>query len=144
MSEESGQSASNGGDALPPITKGRVLLLMSAMTVLVSVAGLLAVDGSFAAGVMLGGAIALVNYLWLSRTMKSMFGAAVAGQPVGSRSARFFFRYLVLGALLLLIYRSGAFPMIAVLLGLSSFAGAIVIEGLVRAFGGFFSDKEGR
>ena len=56
-------------------------------------------------------------------------------------AGRAFIRYLTFGAVLAVIYLSKAVPMVAVLLGLASFAAAIIFEAFIRIFYSFSNKK---
>ena len=142
MSEDSEHLESGGGTPATPMSHGRVLALMVVITVIGSLLSGVALSVEFSAGVLVGGAIALVSYFWLSRSLRSMFERAAKGEVTQFQAAKFFLRYVLLGAVLFVFYKSGAFPMIAILLGLASFAGSIVLEGLIRIFKGIISRKE--
>lgn len=144
MSEESAQMDPEGGKPLEPISHQRIMVLMGVITLTGSLAGFLFGGSGFGSGILLGGALSLVGYFWLKGSLGAMFERAVAGEPTSMQAARFFLRYVAIGAVLFLIYLSGAFPMIAVLLGLASFAGAVIIEGFSRALSGFNTNKEDR
>lgn len=144
MSGESAQMDPEGGEPLEPISHRRILVLMGAITLTGSVAGFLFGGSGFGSGILLGGALSLGGYLWLKGSVGAMLSRAVEGEPTQMQAVRFFSRYVALGAVLYLIHLSGAFPMVAVLLGLASFAGAVVIEGFSRALSGFKFKKEDR
>ena len=142
MSEDSGHLESGDRKAFTPISHGRVLVLMAAITVSGSLISFLAGSTEFSGGVLVGGIISLLSYFWLSKTLRSMMERATRGEITQFQAAKFFLRYVVIGGVLFVVYRSSAFPMIAVLLGLASFAGAIVLEGFVRVFKGIIHQKE--
>ncbi|MEP6787733.1 MAG: hypothetical protein ABJB40_04835, partial [Acidobacteriota bacterium] len=48
----------------------------------------------------------------------------------GILAAKYILRYAALGVVLLLIYKVDVFPVAAVILGLASFAFAVVLQGL--------------
>lgn len=142
MGEEHSHTESGDGTRFSPLSRRRVLILMAAITVAGSLIGRFAVSGDFSAGVLVGGAISLLSYFWLSKSLRSMLERAARGEPTQFQAAKFFLRYVVIGGVLFVVYKSSAFPMIAILLGVSSFAGAIVLEGLIRAIKGIISQKE--
>lgn len=144
MSGESEQVDLEGGQPPAPISHGRIVLLMCAITVAGSLTSLLFAERSFALGVLLGGAMSMVSYVWLKGSLGSMFEKAVQGELRQFQAVRFFLRYVLMGAVLYVIYLSKAFPMIAVLLGLASFAGAVIIEGFSRAISGLIFRREDR
>ena len=48
----------------------------------------------------------------------------------GILAAKYIFRYVVLGGIVFLVFLTGAIPITAVILGLSAFALAVVIQGM--------------
>lgn len=144
MSEKPGHMESSDGTGFSPLSNKRVLVLMAAITVSGALISHFAVSADFSGGVLVGGAISLLSYFWLSKSLRSMLQRAVRGESTQFQAFKFFLRYVLIGAVLVFVYRSSAFPMIAVLLGLASFAGAIVVEGLVRLVRGIISQKEDR
>lgn len=137
MSGESAQMDPEGGQPLEPISHRRIMVLMGAIALIGSAVALVFGSAAFASGLLLGGALSLIGYLWLKGSLATMFERAVAGELTQFHAARFFLRYALMGAALYVIYRSEAVPMIAVLLGLASFAGAVIIEGFSKALSGF-------
>ena len=124
--------------------------ILLTMLVLILASGLLAfvLGGSrWAIGVLLGGGLSYINYLWLDRSTKAIFAGAHSRNENGlaarddeeqtmNRGAaaiaalQYIFRYLALGGALLLVYLTEAVPMAAVLAGLSAFAIAVVVQGI--------------
>lgn len=116
-----------------PIERSGILLMMAVLLLLaVIIAGLL--QGiHFAVGVLFGGALSFVNYLWLDRSTKAVFTSEI-GRSTGLLAAKYILRYAVIGGILLLIYLTGVLPVVAVILGLSIFALAVVAAGLKSIF----------
>lgn len=144
MSEEFEQMDPAGGVPLKPISHRRIIALMVAINVAGSALGYFFAEPGFASGILLGGAMSVASYIWLKGSMGSMISAAIQGDRREFQAVRFFLRYVAIGSVLFVIYLSKAFPMIAVLLGLASFAGAVIIEGFSRALSGLISNKEDR
>jgi len=86
--------------------------------------------------------LSLINYYWLKQSLKKVFELAVAGEKPKFLGAKYFLRYLTFGAVLTVVYLTKTVPMVAVLLGLASFALAIIVEAVIRVFAGFFIRKE--
>jgi hypothetical protein len=126
-----------------PISHRRILWTMGLVAVLAGLIGFIFVSWQFGLGVILGGILSFVNYYWLKISLKRLFDNAVAhGQKPRFLAIRYFGRYLTLGAILTVVFLTKTVPVVAVILGLSSFALAIVIEGFVRIFSTFFKSRE--
>ena len=117
-----------------PLTHKRILLLMAVVTILCSFSALIVDSWQFALGIGVGGLLSFLNYYWMKWSLKGTFERAVEGQRPGVFGVQYILRYFGFGLVLALIYVSNALPIIAVLLGLGSFAYAIVIEGIIRIF----------
>lgn len=112
----------------------RILKIMGSLAVIGAVITAFAVSPRFGAGFLIGGLFSLINYYWIKKTTRTFLEKAVKGESLGLLGARFALRYFLLGFVLLLIYLTGFFPVIAVLFGLSGFALAVVIEGIFSIF----------
>ena len=129
--------------APPPISHRRILWMMGLVAVVASSAGFIYASWQFGSGVVLGGVLSFINYYWLKVSLKRLFDNAVAhGEKPRFLAVRYFARYLTLGAILTIVFLTHTIPVVAVILGLSSFALAIVIEGFIRLFSTFFKSKE--
>lgn len=126
---------------VPPLSHRRIFILMAFAVLLGSVLSSIFVSLNFAVGVLIGGILSLINYYWLNRSLKSVIEGAIAGGAPHFLAGRAFIRYLAFGAILGIVYLTRAVPMVAVLLGLASFAVAIIFEALIRIFSSFFNKK---
>ena len=82
-------------------------------------------------GLLLGGALALLNHHWLRSSVRTAFaGAAISGLRPKLSSARFVLRYFVVAAAIIAAYTFDLVSIVATLAGLSAF----VVAGLVEAF----------
>jgi hypothetical protein len=140
MSENSEQGFEDQN--VQPLSHRRILILMALAAVLGSVLGAVFVSTNFGFGVLMGGALSLINYYWLKRSLKVVMDEAIAGGAPHFLAGRAFIRYLAFGAVLAVIYLTHAIPMVAVLLGLASFAVAIIFEAFIRIFNSFSNKKE--
>ena len=119
------------------ISHRSILILMLLLIVVGSGAGF-AFGGRFwGFGVAFGGALSIINYFWLERSTRAMF-AQSAMASTGLLAAKYILRYVAIGAVLLLIYMTGALPVAAVILGLAAFAFAVVLQGLKNIFSSTF------
>ena len=82
-------------------------------------------------GLLLGGALALLNHHWLRASVRTAFsGAATSGLRPKLSVARFVLRYFVVAAGVIAAYTFDLVSIVATLAGLSAF----VVAGLVEAF----------
>jgi hypothetical protein len=116
------------------ISNRRLLIEMAVITLISSVIGLIAVSGKFFAGVLFGGAISVVNFIWLDRSLAAVFRAATEGVGPRFLAVRYILRYVIIGLVLLGVYLTGTLPVVAVIIGLASFAFAVVFDGIVSIF----------
>jgi hypothetical protein len=114
----------------------RILLIMAVLGIVGGIAGIAINSFRFGLGIVVGTALAFANYFWLKRSLRTIFSAAESGEKPRMLAGKYFVRYLVLGAVVAIIYFSGMLPIVAVILGLGGFGFAVVIDGLIRIFQG--------
>lgn len=112
-----------------PISHRDILIVMGVVVVVSTIAGFIFGGKAFGFGVIFGGLLSYANYFWLDRSTRAMFVNAEMAST-GLLAAKYILRYVALGAVLLLVYLSGITPVAAVILGLSAFALAVVLQGL--------------
>lgn len=110
----------------------RILWTMFVVAIVGGFLGFVFVSWQFGAGVLIGGALALLNYFWLKNSLRGVFERAVEGERPKFLAGKYFLRYLAFGAILLIVFLTKTLPVTSVLLGLASFAFAITIEGFIR------------
>ncbi len=120
------------------LSQRRILWSMFLTAVAGSVLGFVFVSWQFGSGVLLGGILSLVNYYWLKVSLKNVFDKAVGGEKPGFLAGKYFLRYLAFGAILTIVFLTKTLPVISVLLGLASFAFAIMVEALILLFSASF------
>jgi hypothetical protein len=112
-----------------------ILSLMFAVTGLMAVAGAVFYGPRSAIGVVLGGVLAWVNFRWLDSSTR-----AIMVDPLTATTSilaiRFVLRYVMIAAVLLVIWYYDLLPVVAVIAGLASFALAVVFRGLKSIFSG--------
>ena len=140
---EATDSKTTGQETPAPISNRRILWLMAIIVIAGSLATFIFVSPLFSLGIFIGGVLSFINYFWLKSTLKKVFVETVDGehQPRYS-AARYSLRYLTLGAILAFIFLTKTVSVGAVILGMTSFAFAIMIEALIRIFSSFFKEKE--
>ncbi len=142
MSEESEQILAEQPSTVETLSHRRILLLMAIVSALGAIAGFIFISVSFGVGVLIGGILSLVNYYWIKQSLKSIFDKAVSGEKPIFLGLQYFFRYLTFGAILFFLYLTKSVPIVGVLLGLASFALAIIFEAIIRLFSSFSTKKE--
>ena len=121
-------------ETIRPPSHRRILVLMAVIGVIGGIAGFAYISAAFALGVLTGTAFAFVNYFWLKRSLKSIFEVAASGEKPRMLVGKYFLRYLLLGAVIAVIYMTGTIPIVAVILGMAGFGFAVVAEGFIRIF----------
>ncbi len=123
------------------ITKRRLLGWMVAFVMIAAVAGFTFGSSRFGWGILVGGILAFANYFWLDRSTRAIFDNAIAGIMPSLLAVRYILRYVALGLILWLIYMSDVVPVVAVIVGLSAFAIAVVADGMYGIFRNVFIRK---
>ena len=116
-----------------PISHRGILVVMAAVAIAGALLGFVLQGTRFGVGILFGGGLAFINYLWLERSTRLVF-ENTAVSSAGWLAAKYILRYVAIGAVLLLIYLTGVLPVTAVIAGLAAFAVAVVIQGLMNIF----------
>lgn len=136
MSEISKPVVADENSDAPELSHRRILRIMAVVLLTAVAVSLFRATFDFTLGLLIGGALAFVNYYWLKFSLRNLFDkmAAAAGEKPRFLAARYFLRYAALGLIVGVVYVTKIASIVAVLLGLSSIALAVVIEGLIRIF----------
>jgi len=126
--EPTGDLAENA----PAPTHERILWIMAFLGIAGGIAGFAFESLAFGLGIVIGTALAFANYYWLKSSLRKIFDAARTGERPRMLAGKYFLRYIVLGIIVAVIYIAGIVPIIALILGLSGFGFAVVIEGIIR------------
>lgn len=129
-------------DTVQPITHRRILLVMAVCVVTGAILSFIFGSWQFGLGFLFGGILSFVNYYWLKVSLKKVFDSAAADEKPRISATKYLLRYVVFGGLLVLIYLTKTVPVASVILGLASFAFAVVIEAFIRIFSSFFNKKD--
>lgn len=125
-------------DQLPPqVSLNRVLVIMTVIIAVGTIAGFVFGPARFGAGVIVGGVMSFANYFWQRSSTRAIFEQAANGEKPMLLGVRYILRYVAIGLVVWAIYATGALPIVAVVLGLAAFAFAVVIEGLIGIFSSF-------
>ncbi|HEX8249738.1 MAG TPA: ATP synthase subunit I [Pyrinomonadaceae bacterium] len=144
MSEISEPVTTEENRDAPRLSHGRILWIM-AIVLSVGVAfSLFYARRDFTLGLIIGGGLAFLNYYWLKLSLKNLFDtmAAAGGEKPRFLVAKYFLRYATLGVVVAVVFITEIASIIGVLLGLSSIAPAVVVEGFLRIFTSNSSKRE--
>lgn len=94
-------------------------------------------DWRMSAGFLLGGLIGILNFVVLKRTVSAVGEVVVEGRATRSvkrQVFKFFFRYVLLAAVLYVIFKSSAVSVYGLFMGLFLPVGAILIEAVYELY----------
>ena len=94
-------------------------------------------DWRMSAGFLLGGLIGIFNFAVLKRTVSAVGEVVVEGRATRSvkrQVFKFFFRYVLLAAVLYVIFKSSAVSVYGLFMGLFLPVGAILIEAVYELY----------
>jgi len=95
-------------------------------------------DWKMSWGFLIGGLIGIFNFMVLKRTVSAVGEVVVEGRATRSvkrQVFKFFFRYVLLAAVLYVIFKSSAVSVYGLFIGLFLPVGAILIEAVYELFG---------
>ena len=131
MSEDFEPSAEEAGIVRQP-SHDRILVIMAVLGLAGGIAGFAFSSFRFGLGILIGTGLAFVNYYWLKSSLRKIFSAAESGERPRMLAGKYFLRYIILAAVVAMIYITDLLPIVALILGLAGFGFAVVIEGLIR------------
>src|SRR6266487_4663537 len=79
-------------------------------------------------GLLLGGVLSLLNFLWMRNSIAAAFDQAIAGTRPRIRMAQYVLRYFIIGTLVYAGYKFNVVSPAATVTGLSSFVIALFVE----------------
>jgi ATP synthase I chain len=110
----------------------RIFRVMLATVACAVIVGTVLAPWRVTLGLMLGGALSLLNYHWLRTSVAAVFRVGVTGPP-RVKMSRYILRYLVVGVAVFAAYQLQVVSLPATIAGLSSFVPALFVEA-VRQF----------
>ena len=120
----------------PEAVERRVWRNIFAVVALAVVAAAIFSDLNFMLGLILGGALALLNYKWLHSSLRAVLAAGSQKAPPGT-IIKFVVRWLVIAAVAWAANKTGYFDPLAILAGLFAPAAAVTIEAAYIAYKSF-------
>ncbi len=122
-------------DARRDNTEKRLLFLTAIVLLLLGVGSLQLGNWRVTLGVCLGGALSFLNIYWLRISVKSLFVGIETDAPVQPfRASLFVFRYAMIAGIIGLAATLGLVSVAATLVGLLSFAFAILLEAFIQIY----------
>ena len=113
--------------AAPEAVERRVWRNIFAVVAIAVVIAALTADLNFMLGLVLGGALALLNYKWLHSSLRAVLDTGNEKAPPGTM-IKFVVRWLVIAAVAWAANKTGYFDPVAILAGLFAPAVAVMIE----------------
>jgi len=117
----------------------RVFYTMVATTALAGAVSAFVAPWRVTTGLLLGGCLALFSHSWLRNSAAAAIQLSATGGPPQLRLAQFVLRYVVIAAIVFATYTLDLISLPAVLIGLSTFVVALLVEA-AREF--YFAIKE--
>ncbi len=123
----------------PPMIERRVRRVTCVVTVGAALVGTAVCGWSVGGGVALGGGLSYLNFLWMRQSLYAMITATTAGgtgRPSHLQMAKFFLRWVVIGALIWFVVQVASDMAVAVVCGLFALPLAVVAEAFVQVWHG--------
>jgi hypothetical protein len=115
-------------DAVQDGVEARIFrVMLAAVAAAVVIAGILA-PWRITTGLLLGGALSLVNYNWLRTSVSAIIEGNASGRSPGRKSLRYILRYLVVTLAVVVAYKLKLVSLPATIFGLCSFVIALFAE----------------
>jgi hypothetical protein len=115
------------GFTAPEAVERRVWRNIFAVVAIAVVIAALTADLKFMLGLVLGGALALLNYKWLQSSLRAVLATVGEKTPPGTM-IKFVVRWLVIAAIAWAANKTGYFDPVAILAGLFAPAVAVMVE----------------
>jgi len=107
----------------------RIFRLMSAIVSLAVIASAILAPWRVTAGLLLGGALSILNYHWLRSSIEEVLSNATEKRP-RVKLWSYILRYFVIGAIVFAAYGLRIVSLPATIIGLSAFVPALFVEAL--------------
>jgi ATP synthase I subunit len=132
---ELANSVSGEGFAGEPdgVLEDRIFRAMIAIVSLAVIAGAILAPWRVTAGLLLGGALSILNYHWLRSSIAAVLSNATEKRP-RLKFWRYIVRYFVVGAIVFAAYGLGIVSLPATIIGLSAFVPALFVEAFRQVY----------
>jgi hypothetical protein len=141
------QTPHNAGNSLPSgmpddAIHRRISRAMTVTTVCAVMGSLAFAEWRITTGLLLGGALALLNHRWLRSSTAAVFSVLVDGAKPKLKLSHYLLRYLVVGTVVFVAYKLNLVSLTATLIGLCSFVAAIFAEAFREFYFAFIHREE--
>jgi hypothetical protein len=110
--------------------EGRILRNMAFAVTFAVIVSLPFAQWRITTGLLVGGILSLLNHHWLSSSTAAAFSVVVHGAKPKLKLAQYVLRYLVIAAVVYLVYKLNIVSLGATIAGLCSFVVALFVEAL--------------
>ena len=110
--------------------EARILRLMIAIVSFAVIAGAMLAPWRVTAGLLLGGALSILNYHWLRTSVAAVFNIDMATKRPRIRMSRYIIRYFLIGIVAVAAYKLQMVSLPATIAGLCSFVPALFVEAI--------------
>lgn len=116
------------------LSERRLLVTMSVILIAMVAVSIFFANSDVTVGLILGGALSFLNYFWLKNSLRSLFEKVGTGSG-GKFSASFYIiRYAVIAVVIFAAAQLHLASVAAMLVGLLSFAFAILLEAVIQLY----------
>jgi hypothetical protein len=116
------------------LSENRLLATMTLVLVLLVVGSLFFSSWDVTIGLILGGALSYLNYFWLKTSLRSLFEQVSNGKRTKFSASFYIFRYFVIALVVFLAATLRIASVAAMLVGLLSFAFAVLLEAAIQLY----------
>lgn len=124
-----------------PLSHIRLIVVMGVVAVAGTIVGFAFFSTKAGFGFLTGGVLSFVNYYWMKHSLSRIFQNTEEGVKPGFAGSNYFMRYIAFATVIGFVYLIDWELLVPVILGLSCFAFAVVIEGFIRLFSSFGNRK---
>lgn len=118
----------------PTMMERRIFLLMCVTVALAVLVSTPLAPWRVTTGLFIGGALSLLNYHWLKRSIANAFDSIVTGTAPKVGIGRYVLRYLIVGATITAAHLLDIASLVAMLFGLCSFVVAALAEAFMQTY----------
>ena len=111
----------------------RILRTMVLVVLAAAIASFFFANLRVTAGILIGGALSVLNFRWMRGSLAAAFSVAYSGKKPQIRVVQYILRYLVVTAVVIITYKLNLASLPAMIFGLCSFVPALMAEA-VREF----------
>ena len=110
--------------------EARLLRSMVVAVVIAVIASVIFAPWRVSTGLVLGGALSLLNYHWLHSSVVAIFDIDLTAERPRAKASRYLLRYVVVAAVVFAAYNLNLVSLTATIAGLCSFVPALFVEAL--------------